>query len=134
MNAENAAALAAQPDIDGLLVGGASLNAESFAAICRAGRFREGPVNESSSRRHLVALVGATASGKTAAAVAIARRLPVEVISADSRQIRAEMRIGTAAPTDEELAAVPHHLVGIVAPDAPWSLADFLARGPRCPR
>ena len=38
------------------------------------------------------------------------------------------MRIGTAAPTDEELAAVPHHLVGIVEPDAPWTLADFLAR------
>jgi tRNA dimethylallyltransferase len=76
--------------------------------------------------RHLVALVGATASGKTAAAVALARVLPIEVVSADSRQVRAEMRIGTAAPTDEELAAVPHHLVGVVAPDAPWSLADFL--------
>ena len=78
--------------------------------------------------RHLVALLGPTASGKTATAVAVARRLPVEVVSADSRQIRIGMRIGTAAPTDEELAAVPHHLVGIVAPDAPWTLADFLAR------
>jgi len=78
--------------------------------------------------RHLVALVGATASGKTAAAVAIARRLPIEVVSADSRQVRSEMRIGTAAPTAEERAAVPHHLVGIVPPDAPWSLADFLSR------
>ena len=38
------------------------------------------------------------------------------------------MRIGTAAPTDEELAAVPHHLVGVVEPDAPWTLADFLSR------
>jgi tRNA dimethylallyltransferase len=38
------------------------------------------------------------------------------------------MRIGTAAPTDEELAAVPHHLVGVVPPDAHWSLAGFLAR------
>ncbi|MBX7112301.1 MAG: tRNA (adenosine(37)-N6)-dimethylallyltransferase MiaA [Dehalococcoidia bacterium] len=80
------------------------------------------------SRRHLVALVGATASGKTEAAVEVARRLPVEVISADSRQVRAGMRVGTAAPTDEELAAVPHHLVGVVEPDAPWSLAEFLAR------
>jgi tRNA dimethylallyltransferase len=78
--------------------------------------------------RHLVALLGATASGKTAAAVAIARRLPVEVVSADSRQVRSEMRIGTAAPTNEELAAVPHHLGGVVAPDAPWSLAEFLSR------
>lgn len=38
------------------------------------------------------------------------------------------MRIGTAAPTDKELAAVPHHLVGIVEPNAPWTLADFLER------
>lgn len=79
------------------------------------------------SAPHLVALLGATASGKTAAAVEIARRLPIEVVSADSSQVRSEMRIGTAAPTAEELAAVPHHLVGIVPPDAPWSLADFLA-------
>ncbi|MSQ31068.1 MAG: tRNA (adenosine(37)-N6)-dimethylallyltransferase MiaA [Dehalococcoidia bacterium] len=77
--------------------------------------------------RHLVALVGPTASGKTAVALALARRLPLEVISADSRQVRAAMRIGTAAPSAEELAAVPHHLVAIVAPDAPWSLADWLA-------
>ena len=72
--------------------------------------------------------MGPTASGKTAAAIAVAERLPVEVVSADSRQIRRGMRIGTAAPTDEELAAVPHHLVGIVEPNAPWTLADFLER------
>ena len=71
-------------------------------------------------------LVGPTASGKTAAAVAVAERLPIEVVSADSRQIRRGMRIGTAAPSDEELAAVPHHLIGVVEPDAPWTLADFL--------
>ncbi len=78
-------------------------------------------------RGQLVAIVGATASGKTAAAIEIAQRVPAEVISADSRQVRREMRIGTAAPTDEELAAVPHHLVGVVAPDEPWSLAAFLS-------
>ena len=80
------------------------------------------------SPRHLVALLGPTASGKTAAAVAVARALPVEVVSADSRQLRRGMRIGAAAPSDEDLAAVPHHLVGCVAPDAPWGLADFLAQ------
>lgn len=79
------------------------------------------------SARALVAIVGATASGKTAAAVAVARRMAVEVVSADSRQLRAGMRIGTAAPSADELAAVPHHLVGIVLPDAPFSLAEFLA-------
>jgi len=71
-------------------------------------------------------IVGPTASGKTALATALARRHPIEVISADSRQVRREMAIGTAAPTPEELAAVPHHLVGTIAPDAPWSLAEFL--------
>lgn len=76
--------------------------------------------------RKVVALLGATASGKTAAAIAIDRQLPVEVIAADSRQLRAEMRIGTAAPTEAELAAVPHHLIAIAPPDAEWSLPDFL--------
>jgi tRNA dimethylallyltransferase len=75
---------------------------------------------------HVVALLGPTASGKTAIAVEIARRMPIEVVSADSRQIRREMHIGTAAPTDDELSAVPHHLVDVTAPDAPWTLADFL--------
>ncbi len=49
-------------------------------------------MSDTPAPRQLVALVGATASGKTAAAGAIARRLPIEVVSADSRQVRAEMR------------------------------------------
>ena len=81
-----------------------------------------------SQARRLVALFGATASGKTAVAVDVARRLPVEVVSADSRQVRRGMEIGTAAPTAEELAAVPHHLIGVVEPDAPWTLTDWLER------
>ncbi|MDA0302475.1 MAG: tRNA (adenosine(37)-N6)-dimethylallyltransferase MiaA [Chloroflexi bacterium] len=76
--------------------------------------------------RHVVALVGPTASGKTDVAVAASHHVPLEVISADSRQLRAEMVIGTATPAASELAAVPHHLVGTVAPDAPWSLPDWL--------
>ena len=79
----------------------------------------------------MVAIVGPTASGKTGAAVAIARRVACEAISADSRQVRTEMLIGTAAPTAAERSMVPHHLVGVVAPDAPWSITDWLdtARG-----
>lgn len=84
------------------------------------------PASNQQSPRTLVAIVGATASGKTAAAIEVARRVPSEVISADSRQVRRGMRIGTAAPTAEELAAVPHHLVGTVAPTERWSLAEFL--------
>ena len=79
-------------------------------------------------RRHLVALLGATGTGKTAVAVDLAKRLPIEVISADSRQIRVGMHIGTAAPTPEEHAAVEHHLVAIVEPDASWTISDWLER------
>ena len=82
-------------------------------------------------QHHLVALVGPTASGKTAVAIAaaqhfVSKRLAIEVVSADSRQVRVGMSIGTAAPDAAELAAVPHHLVGTVAADAPWSLSDWL--------
>ncbi|MEX1022875.1 MAG: tRNA (adenosine(37)-N6)-dimethylallyltransferase MiaA [Dehalococcoidia bacterium] len=80
------------------------------------------------ARPLVVAIVGPTASGKTAAAIEVARRLPAEVISADSRQVRSSMAIGTAAPTPDEVAAVPHHLVGVVAPDAPWTITDWLGR------
>jgi tRNA dimethylallyltransferase len=78
------------------------------------------------TERRLVALLGATASGKTAVAAAAARDHPFEVVSADSRQLRRGMLIGTASPTPEERAAVPHHLVEIADADAPWTLSDWL--------
>ena len=78
------------------------------------------------ARPRVVAIVGPTASGKTGVAIEVARCVRAEVISADSRQVRREMVIGTAAPTREELEAVPHHLVGVVAPDATWNLSDWL--------
>ena len=81
-----------------------------------------------SQPRHLVALFGATASGKTGIAVDLAKRLPVEVVSADSRQIRRGMRIGTAAPTDEELESVQHHVIVVCDADSPWTLTDWLSR------
>ena len=59
---------------------------------------------------HLV-LTGPTASGKTALAIRWAERLRTEILSADSRQFYREMRIGTAAPTPDELRRVPHHFV-----------------------
>jgi tRNA dimethylallyltransferase len=60
-----------------------------------------------------VVIVGPTASGKTDLAIEIAKELGTEIVSADSRQVYKGMKIGTAAPTDEQLAAVPHHLVAI---------------------
>ncbi len=59
----------------------------------------------------LLVLTGPTASGKTALAIRWAERLRTEILSADSRQFYREMRIGTAAPTPDELRRVPHHFV-----------------------
>ncbi len=73
----------------------------------------------------LVAIVGPTAVGKTALALALAARLGGEIVSADSRQIYRGMDIGTAKPTPAELAAVPHHLIDIADPDEDFSLALY---------
>ncbi len=70
-------------------------------------------------------ILGPTASGKSEAAVKLAKRIDGEIISADSMQIYQEMQIGTARPTKEEMEGVPHHLVGFVRPDEPFTVADF---------
>jgi tRNA dimethylallyltransferase len=72
-----------------------------------------------------IALVGPTASGKTAAALAIAKAWPVEIISVDSALVYRGMDIGTAKPTAEELAQVPHHLIDIRDPLHAYSAAEF---------
>lgn len=77
----------------------------------------------------LLVICGPTASGKTRLALELAATLPIEVISADSRQIYRGMDIGTAKATPEERAAVPHHLLDVVAPDQPFSAADFMRLG-----
>jgi tRNA dimethylallyltransferase len=76
---------------------------------------------------HLLVLVGPTAVGKTALALPLARRLSAEIISADSRCLYRGLDIGTAKPTAAERAAVPHHLIDVTTPDAPWTLAQFQA-------
>jgi tRNA dimethylallyltransferase len=72
-----------------------------------------------------VAIMGPTASGKTAAALAIAKQMPVEIISVDSALVYREMDIGTAKPTTEELASVPHHLIDIIDPLESYSVMQF---------
>ena len=78
-----------------------------------------------------IALVGPTASGKTAAALAIAEQLqrthqlPVEIISMDSALVYRGMDIGTAKPETHERAQVPHHLIDIIEPTQAYSAADF---------
>ena len=78
--------------------------------------------------RKLVAIVGPTASGKTALAIELGRRIgvPCEAINADSRQVYRHMDIGTAKPTPKERDALPHQLIDIVYPDEAFGLATWL--------
>ncbi len=69
--------------------------------------------------------MGPTASGKTAAALDIAQKIPSEIISVDSALVYREMDIGTAKPSQEERASVPHHLIDIMDPAETYSVAQF---------
>ena len=71
--------------------------------------------------------MGPTASGKTAAAMALADRLPVGLISVDSAQVFIDMDIGTAKPDRETLARYPHHLIDLITPEQRYSAARFRA-------
>ncbi len=73
----------------------------------------------------LVLIVGPTAVGKTEIAIQLAERIGAEIVSADSRLFYRGMDIGTAKPTPEERARVPHHLIDIADPDQSLSLAEF---------
>ena len=75
----------------------------------------------------LLVIAGATASGKTALSIALAKRFSAEVVSADSMQIYRHMDIGTAKPTPEEMGDVPHHLLDFQDPKAPFSVAEYVA-------
>jgi tRNA dimethylallyltransferase len=72
-----------------------------------------------------VAIMGPTASGKTAAALEIARHIPSEIISVDSALVYRQMDIGTAKPSLAERAAVPHHLIDILDPSEAYSAMQF---------
>jgi tRNA dimethylallyltransferase len=74
----------------------------------------------------LLAIIGPTAVGKTAYAIELAQRYNGEIVSADSRQVYQGMEIGTAQPSPDELAAVPHHLFGFLKPDDEFSLGTYV--------
>jgi tRNA dimethylallyltransferase len=82
-------------------------------------------------RTGVLILAGPTASGKTQLAIELARRFDAEIVGADSRQVYRGMPIGTAAPTGEQLHAVPHHLVGFLDPYERYSAARFSADATR---
>ena len=82
----------------------------------------------SASGRNVVCLMGPTAAGKSAIALGLAQRFDLELVSVDSGQIYRGMDIGTAKPTADERARVPHHLIDLIDPTQAWSAAQFRAR------
>jgi tRNA dimethylallyltransferase len=76
----------------------------------------------------ILAIVGPTAGGKTALSLALARALDGEVICCDSMQIYRGMDIGTAKPTPEEMAGIPHHLLDVADPADAFSVNDYVVR------
>jgi tRNA dimethylallyltransferase len=73
----------------------------------------------------VLVITGPTATGKTETAIELALRVGAEIVSADSMQVYRGMDIGTAKPTLEERRGVPHHLIDLLEPDQPFSVADF---------
>ena len=80
----------------------------------------------------LLVICGPTASGKTALAVALAKRTGGEVVSADSMQIYRRMDIGTAKPTVEEMDGVPHHMLDVADPGEDYSVARYVKEATAC--
>ena len=80
----------------------------------------------------VIAVVGPTATGKTALAVALARALDGEVVSVDSMQIYRGMDVGTAKPSPEERQGIPHHMIDVADPAEDWSVARYAREATRC--
>jgi len=81
--------------------------------------------NKCSNPKPVLAIVGPTAIGKTTVSIDVANKVNGEIIGLDSRQIYKGMAVGTAQPTIEELAAAPHHLIGVKDPDSPISAGKY---------
>jgi len=93
---------------------------------CAALQHGLNPIVTSSQFADCWFLTGATAVGKTRVGIALAKRLGAEIISLDSMAVYRGMDIGTAKPTPDDQAQIPHHLVDIVDPDQPFSIAQYL--------
>src|SRR5438876_128845 len=83
------------------------------------------PAGIVNDRGPLLALVGTTASGKTEASIGIAKLLDAEILCVDSMLVYRGMDVGTAKPSPEQRAAIPHHLLDLVDPSEPFSVAQF---------
>jgi tRNA dimethylallyltransferase len=78
------------------------------------------------NKQRLVAIVGPTAGGKTALSIVLAKALSGEIVSCDSMQLYRGMDVGTAKPTIEEMAGIPHHMIDFLDPDTSYSCADYV--------
>lgn len=79
----------------------------------------------STPSKYVIVVGGPTAVGKTACSIHLAQHYHTEIISADSRQLYQQLNIGTAKPTTEELAAVPHHFIDILPPEVEYNAGKF---------
>ena len=86
------------------------------------------PADQAKQQPPLIGVVGPTASGKTDLALALADRLPVEIVVADSRQVYRGMDVGTAKVAPSTRRQVAHHLLDLVDPDEPFTVADWVER------
>ena len=75
----------------------------------------------------LIVICGPTASGKTAASIALAQKIGAEIVSADSMQIYTGMDMASAKPSEEEMCGITHHLLSFVESEQPFSVADYTA-------
>ena len=73
----------------------------------------------------IIVICGATASGKTGLAVDLARQIGSEIISADCMLVYKGLNIGTAKPTEEEKAGIPHHMIDVISPTEKFSVSDY---------
>lgn len=80
------------------------------------------------TKKPLIVIIGPTAVGKTSLSIQLAKAVEGEIVSADSRLFYKGMDIGTAKPSQYDLAQVPHHLIDVATPDQEWSLAMYLER------
>lgn len=77
-------------------------------------------------KKKILAVVGATASGKTDMAISLAKEFDGEIVSADSMQIYKGMDIATAKPSEDEMQGIPHHLIDFLERDVSFSVADYV--------
>jgi tRNA dimethylallyltransferase len=89
---------------------------------------------EEKNQPWVVFIVGPTGAGKSALAIALARRVRGEILSADSRLLYRGLDIGTDKPSPAVRAQIPHHLIDVTDPDLPWSLAQYKAAALECIR